>query len=158
MAQKVVKARWTWLAFGILAGAAIGVFWPPQYSWATATDRHENFLIATGFVDGDHEAVYMLDHQNGLLLCTIINRQTGKFGQLYRRPIAQDFGVPPTQARYMMVTGRVTIRSEPRAQTCLYLTEVRSGQMIAYTFPWLGEQPGQAVGNLIPLDKFRFRQ
>lgn len=162
MARKVAKARWSWLVLGLVGGVMFTLLWPGKPSLATATDRSENFLMATGYVadaaqDGAHEAVYLLDHQSGLLMAAILNRQTGKFTQMYQRTIANDFGVDAKSARYMMVTGQCTIRQMPTARTCLYVTELRSGQMIAYTFPWLGEQPGRGVGDFIALDLVRFR-
>ena len=158
MARTIARARWSWLVLGILAGALAAVFWPQRQSLAVATDRSQNFIIATGLIDEGrpHEAVYILDAASGILTAAIVNRQDGTFSQAYQRRIAADFGIAATGAQYMMVTGRTSFSTEPNARTCLYVAEVRSGRLVAYTFPWQGEMPGAGFGDFIKLGEFQF--
>lgn len=109
---------------------------------ATATQAHDNFVIATGFVDEGLEALYFLDFMTGELKAVVINERGGGFAAMYRRNIMQDFG-PQTvaNAKYLMVTGRANNLQRVGAkgrigENVLYVVEATSGKIVAYGIPW----------------------
>ncbi len=65
------RSRLLWLAVGLLAGVVIGSLLPSTPLHAVATDRSENILMATGFVDDQIEAVFFLDSLTGLLRAAV---------------------------------------------------------------------------------------
>jgi len=64
-------SRLLWLVVGLLAGVVIGRLLPSTPLHAVATDRSENILMATGFVDDQIEAVFFLDSLTGLLRAAV---------------------------------------------------------------------------------------
>lgn len=142
--------RATWLAMGLVAGLVISGSWPySPAAHATATDRHENFAICTGSVGGGLEGVYVLDFLTGDLMAGVLSPQTGTFNAYYRRNIVADLGVVPAQGpRYLMVSGTGTVQARGAgraAQGILYVAELTTGKIAAYTVPWAGNLAGGQV-------------
>ena len=74
------KQSWpVWLAIGLLVGFVIGGLWPDTPLHAVATDRTENFAMATGFVDDGVEAIYFLDFLTGTLRAAVLSNQGAAF-------------------------------------------------------------------------------
>ncbi len=158
MARRLLQPNLLWMAAGITIGAAVvGVFfggmvvgrsassnsWPfgPSLAHAVATDRYENFAIATGFLNNDLEAVYFLDFLTGDLKAAALSLQTGKFNSFYEYNVLRDLEVDATKnPRYLMVTGGVNLRRqggqlEPSGSV-VYVAELTSGKVAAYTTPF----------------------
>lgn len=140
----------TWsLTIGLTIGLIIGGIWPEAPLHAVATHGHDNFAIATGFVDEQIEALYFLDYLTGNLQAAVLNINNGQFAAYYEKNILQDLEIDAGKTpRYLMVTGtadlrRIPAQVRPAASVC-YVTDATTGKVAAYTIPWIGGQ--RAVG------------
>lgn len=154
-----------WLAFGLVLGVLISGFWPHTPLHAVATDRFDNFAIATGPMDEAVEAIFFLDFLTGDLRAAVIGDQTGTFTSFYQYNILQDLEVDPSKnPRFLMVTGyadlrRGSARMRP-GRGVVYVAELTSGKVAAYAVPWnpQARAAGQVFkGSLIRLDVTQFR-
>ncbi len=135
--------RWSrnWLGgavLGVLAGLALGSFWPNRPISAVTTDRIDTYAMATGFVDEGVEAVYYLDYLTGTLRAAVLSNQTRDFQARFEANVARDLEAVialqnanlqavnaqrtkaglaplpqlqmPQNPRYLIVTGNVDIR------------------------------------------------
>jgi len=153
------------LGIGLVCGLIFGGFWPDTPLHATATDRAgDSYIIATGLVDEETEGLYFLDCLTGDLGIGILNpygkfqgNRIGPFATpVAARNILTDFGVDPAKSpRFLMVTGLArTQRSAgptQRSRSYVYVMEVTSGKMVAYTFHWTGTI-ARGAGTLVPED------
>ena len=127
---------------GLVAGCLLTVgvmnFTAPSTLHAVATDRQENFAIATGMVDVGIEAVYTLDFLTGELKAAVLNSHTRSFTVSYQRNIMADLGIEPGKTpKFAMVTGQTHLRtgaSFKLAPTVVYVAELTSGKMGVYAF------------------------
>ncbi|HID74974.1 MAG TPA: hypothetical protein EYP56_03150 [Planctomycetaceae bacterium] len=133
-------AKPAWVAVfagGVVIGLILAGLWPQTPLHAVATDRQENFLMATGWVDEGVEAVYLLDATSGALRAKVLSNQRKGFQAHYEANVGQDLaalvnmlnarirqanaaappGTPPQPEiqipqtpNYMMVTGVADIR------------------------------------------------
>ncbi len=158
--------QFVWLAIGLVVGLVVGSFFPHVPLHATATDRFENYAIATGEVDDGVEAIYFLDFLTGELRAAVLSKQLPpRFNAFYQRNIAMDLGVDPSKnPRYLMVTGLVNIRRggsrRSPSSAVVYVAEITTGTVAAYAIPWNADRhaSGQIFhGEIIPLDKTKFR-
>jgi len=154
------------LVAGLVAGVILGGLCPHAPLHATATDRFENFAIATGYVDDGVEALYFLDFLTGNLRAAVLSKQIPtRFNAFFERNILGDLGIEsPEQARYLMVTGLADVRrggSRLRpSSSVVYVAEITTGQVAAYAIPWDAQRhaAGQEFhGELIPMATTRFR-
>lgn len=149
MYQSVRTGRVGWLAVGVGIGLVVGLMaaglWPHVPLHAVATDRNQTFAMATGPVDEEVEAVYLLDFLTGDLRAVVLGRQGGAFTNFYSYPgpsLLRDLGIddPSKNLRFMMATGMANLRrGSARMQPSLavvYVAEVTSGRMAAYGIPW----------------------
>jgi hypothetical protein len=166
MFRKIIQNQFTWLAVGLIVGMFLGSLCPHTPLHATATDRFENFAIATGSVDEGVEAIYFLDFLTGELKAAVLSKQLPpRFNAFYQRNISEDMGVNPgSNPRYLMVTGLVDIRRGAArmspSNAVVYVAEITSGQVAAYAIPWNAERhaSGQVFkGEVMLLDKTPFR-
>lgn len=160
----------SWLAvgllFGGLGGLLFGLLWPANEAHGVATDRYENFAIATGPLDSGVEAVFFLDFLTGDLKAAVLNINNGKFNAFFSYNILQDLGVDPAKnPRYLMVTGVADLRRigannvQPSASV-VYVAELTTGRIAAYAVPWnaaMHKQGATSQGQLVPLDVAQFR-
>jgi len=79
-----------WLAIGLLLGLMIGGLWPDTPLHAVATDRTDNFAMATGFVGDGAEAVYFLDFLTGKLTAAVLSNQSPGFQAHYEGNVNAD--------------------------------------------------------------------
>ena len=163
----ILQDRLVLLGLGVVGGFVVA--WTaldrgPQIELhATATQGVENFAIATGMIGAGVEGLYFLDFTTGDLKATVVNPKTGKFNSAFSHNILQDFG-PIKNPKFLIVTGQANM---PRgrapfqyAQSIIYVAEVTSGQVMAYSVPWnsarqAAQQPQQ--GGFVKLDTLRFR-
>ncbi len=73
-----------WMALGLLLGGVAAALWPATPLHAVATDRTDNFAIATGLLDEDTEAIYFLDFVTGELKGTALSKVIRKFFASFR--------------------------------------------------------------------------
>ncbi|HQU46261.1 MAG TPA: hypothetical protein PK867_25835 [Pirellulales bacterium] len=139
--RATAKVSGMWLGGGIVIGLAIGMLWPPTPLQAVATDRADNFAIATGPLDDDTEALFYLDFMSGELKATALSPIARKFFASFSANVAHDLGV--NQARnpkYLMVTGNSIFRRgggqvQP-GNAVVYVAELTTGKVAAYAAPW----------------------
>ncbi|TWT94782.1 hypothetical protein Pla108_36310 [Botrimarina colliarenosi] len=165
-----------WLvAIACLAvGVAVGVLvtpsqpvlsLPPIEAHATATAAHDNFVIATGFMEDGTEGLFFLDFLTGDLKATVVNNRGPGFNAYYQYNIANDFNLGAVQnPKYLMVTGLARDQqgrgSNRLAQCILYVVEATSGHLVAYGIPYsrTNQTAGKPqLGTFIPLAKASLR-
>jgi len=158
------ERRFLWLTVGVICGMCLSYFWPHEPAMAIATDRDgDRFAITTVPTKaGNAEAVFILDFLTGRLQGAALNSRLGKFTYAYYRNLAADFNVDPTaKPHYVIVSGGVNLPAQGRAQFAesgLYVAEMSSGMVICYAFPFIFNNAPGAPQQLIPMDKFQFRQ
>jgi len=127
------------LGLGLVLGLLAGTMLPHAPLHAVATDRSENFVMATGFVSSDLEGVFFLDALTGELRGTVINPmvQPPTVGITYTRNVVTDLEIDVSKApKFVMVTGLMPLRpgggTNQFAQSVVYVAEVTSGKMACY--------------------------
>jgi hypothetical protein len=137
------RKRWTWIGVGLLAGVALSFFLPAAPTYAVATQGIDNFILATGLVDNNVEAVFFLDGLTGDLKGSVVNLSNGQFVTFYQSNVLKDLMVDGAkQPKFLMVTGAAALRHGPsqvQPGLCVvYVAEVNSGVLAAYGIPWNG--------------------
>jgi len=163
VSHKVLEKRIIWLLLGTTCGLGIAYFWPHESTWAAATDRNEKFALATVRVDGDTEAVFVLDFLTGRLQGAVFSRQGNQFVAQYYRNLADDFKVNPgVEPRYAIISGLGSVQSRGPAQyaaSLLYVAELTSGRVAAYAVPYqTWNRPIPQPISLVPVTGFSFRE
>jgi hypothetical protein len=170
MRASVSDSRVVWLLGGLLAGLGVAYFWPHEPAYASTADRDSNFVLITvpvgtsaAGINDPMEGVFILDFLTGQLKGAVLNRQTGKFASLYTRDLAKDFKVDPQAApHYALASGYGQVanqRAKQFASGVLYVAELTSGVLAAYTFPWVeAPRPAPVHHDLVILDHFQWRQ
>ena len=105
---------------------------------ATAAVSSEKFSMATGFLSQDAEGLFMLDHNSGLLQCSVMYPRAGTFAGNFTINVHDALGATKN-ARYMMVTGLVDLPSNnanPLAKSVVYVLNTASGQFACYAVPY----------------------
>jgi hypothetical protein len=165
----MLKSRLSFLAIGLVIGAMVGLnaggFWPQIPVHAVAVQGADNFILATGPLDEEVEAVIFLDGLTGDLKAAAVGLINGKFNAFFQHNINKDFGNVKSP-KYLMTTGMVNLRRGAGAgnvspsNSAVYIAEVTSGQVAAYGIPWnnslrVNNQPQN--GNFYPLDIIKMR-
>lgn len=129
------------LVGSLVIGLAIGMLSPRTPLYATATDRIDNFAMATGALDDDTEALFYLDFVTGDLKATALSPIARKFFASFSANVANDLGVDLAKnPKYSMVTGMSVFRRgggpvQP-GNAVVYVAELTSGKVAAYMVPW----------------------
>lgn len=153
------------VGIGVLATRPAPVL-PPVELYATASQAHDNFVIATGFVDEGMEALYFLDFLTGDLKATVINERRPGFAAFYEYNIAADFNLGTVKnPKYLMVTGvarnaRNAGAGGQLSHSILYVVEASTGQLMAYGLPWnpsLAASGKPQRGSFIPIARTALR-
>jgi len=153
------------LILGIFAGIAISQIWPHETMQAATADRNENFAmitVPTGSNFGSVESVFVLDFLTGRLVGATMDPQTGRFTRFYVRNVGADFGVRPrTKPQYAISSGMMPFTAAGNNTTAngiLYVSELTSGKVAAYGYPYSTSNkvlPPMPIGLL---DVFPFRE
>jgi hypothetical protein len=105
---------------------------------ASAAVSSEKYSIATGFV-GEAEGLFVLDHNSGLLQCTVMYPRIGKFNALFSINVNDAIGAGSKGATYLMVTGQAEFpnaSNRPIASTLVYVLNTATGNYAAYAIPF----------------------
>jgi hypothetical protein len=140
--------RLMWLSVGLVLGVLGAAVYLGQDkpALAAANDRFEGYILCTGAVaQGPRvqtDGVWLLDHSNGRLLGTVINRDLGKITGWAELDLIGDFGLAPRQVpHFLMTTGHIT-----QGQAALYVAETGSGKIGVYSMgPRPDGQPGVVI-------------
>ena len=126
------------MLLGLVAGLMAGGLWPDTPLHAVASDRAENFILATGPADSNCEAVFFLDGIGGTLNAGVLSNMGKGFQAFYTANVGADLATmiaylnkgieqasrsaragsaPPTpkiqmpqNPHFLMVTGTMDIR------------------------------------------------
>ncbi|MGC3967492.1 MAG: hypothetical protein QM775_09020 [Pirellulales bacterium] len=137
------KQNFAFLAAGLIVGLVVGGFLPHAPIYAVATDRQENFALATGEVDGDMEGVFFLDSTTGDLTGALVN--TSKLppvlGVVYTANVMKDMQLDGAKdMKFTMVTGKLPLRpgggTAQWAASVIYIAEFNSGKLAVYGMPY----------------------
>jgi len=125
----------------LLIGIGLGGFLPHIPLHAVATDRAETYLIATGLLDADVEAVYFLDCLTGDLFAAVPGKTSGGFTGMYRYNVLKDLQIDLAKnPHFLMVTGLADLRSATSrgygGASVVYVAETTTGKAVAYAIPW----------------------
>jgi hypothetical protein len=147
------QQKLVWLLAGILIGLFCGGLVSHAPLHAVATDRQDNFAIATVPLNEDQEAVAFLDFLTGDLKATVFNvvrSQTPSVGVIYSKNILADLGVDASKnPKFLMVSGRLQLRPLGNLQysgSVIYVAEVNSGKVGVYAMPYNNTALQQAQG------------
>jgi len=166
-------------------GSKATSIWPEIPIHAGTTDRCKTYAIATGKVNEEVEAVYLLDLVTGELTGFVIGSGRMGFQTVYRRNVLPDFQLDPAKnPQFMMVTGLVNIKPGEGVQkhavradkgkqekgnqehltkpsvAAVYVAETTTGSVWAYVIPWevgLREKMEVVSGRIEAVGKASFR-
>lgn len=105
---------------------------------ATASVTSEKFSMATGFISGKAEGLFVMDHNSGLLQCSVMYPRAGKFAGLFTVNVHDALG-SDKNAQYMMTTGLVDLpssNSNPFASSVVYVLNASTGTYACYAIPF----------------------
>jgi hypothetical protein len=106
---------------------------------ATAAVTSERYSMATGTVSDDADGLFVLDHNSGLLQCSVIYPRMAKFMAQFTINVADAVGTGAKGGQYMMVTGRAEFQASstrPAASTVVYVIDTASGNYACYGIPF----------------------
>jgi hypothetical protein len=108
---------------------------------ATAAVSSEKYSIATGPMGGDSEGFFVLDHNSGLLQCSVIypRARPPQFLAQFQINVADALGTGAKGGSYMMVTGTaqfLTSSSNPAASSVVYVIDTASGNWACFGIPF----------------------
>jgi hypothetical protein len=161
----VTHHRIVWTLTGLVAGLCIANFWPHEPVHAGTADRDDKFGLVTcpvSFVDGT-EGIFVIDYLTGQVKGGMVNPRMGKFTNFYFRNVAADFNVDPkAEPHYAMVSGtrgqNIGQAGRTLAAGTIYVAELTSGKVVAYTFPYVELRQPAAPVQMTPMDTFQFRE
>lgn len=134
------KLKWIWIVVGPVLGLVVGTMLPHSPLHAVATDRQENFAIATGHMDGENEGIFFLDMLTGDLKGAVVNPFRRNIGYVYQINVFKDLEVDASKnPKFLMVTGTLEMRPDggnQYAQGVIYVAEVTTGKMVCYGMPF----------------------
>lgn len=105
---------------------------------ASAAVTSQKFSMATGFVSEQAEALFVLDHNSGLLQCSVMYPRLGKFFGIFSVNVHEALGTSKG-AEYMMTTGVVDIPQSSRnpfATSVIYVLNTSTGIYACYNVPF----------------------
>lgn len=127
------------LGLGVILGLAAGAFLPHAPLHAVATDRADNFVMATGLMSDDMEGVFFLDSLTGELKGQVINPmvQPPTVGVTYTRNVVTDMQIDISKSpKFVMVSGIMPLRplggTNQFAGSVVYVAELTSGKLACY--------------------------
>lgn len=113
---------------------------PPIELKAGTASRTKSLSMATGLIDNNAEALFILDHTSGNLQCWLLNTRTGNVGGIYTANVALDMGSTVAKSGdpdYVMTTGSFFFRGNttgnmsPSKSVC-YVADATNGKVVGY--------------------------
>lgn len=136
--------------------AAAGWQFPATVDAAAAVTS-EKYSIATGLVGDEAEGLFVLDHNSGLLQCSVMYPRVGQFLGLFTINVGDALGTGGKGGTYIMVTGQADFpraSNRPIASTLVYVLNTATGNFAAYAIPFDRTQVNSGrpqQGALIPM-------
>ena len=116
---------------------------PPMELMAGTAARTKSLSMATGLIDNNVEALFVLDHLTGNLQCWLLNTKTGNVGGIYRASAATDLAVAGKSGtpEYIMTTGNFFFRggtsgSNTPANSICYIGDANTGNVVGYSLTY----------------------
>lgn len=106
---------------------------------ATAAVTSEKFSMATGPVSGESEGLFVLDHNSGLLQCSVIYPRIGKFAATFSVNVSDALASGGKGGQYMMATGLADFpraSNNPVGQSVVYVLDSATGKFACYGIPF----------------------
>ncbi|TWT82398.1 hypothetical protein CA13_38610 [Planctomycetes bacterium CA13] len=106
---------------------------------ATTAVFSEKFSMATGPVSDDAEGLFVLDHNSGLLQCTVIYPRVGRFMASFTAQVGEALQGGGKGGSYMMVTGLADFprsSNTPAAPSVVYVLDTSTGNYACYGIPF----------------------
>ncbi|SMP38418.1 hypothetical protein SAMN06265222_101129 [Neorhodopirellula lusitana] len=106
---------------------------------ATAAVTSEKYSMATGGLSESGEALFVLDHNSGLLQCTVIYPRLGRFMATFTVNVADALGLDAKGGQYIMTTGSADFprnSNRPVGQSVVYVLDTATGNYACYGVPF----------------------
>ena len=106
---------------------------------ASTAATSEKFSMATGVLGGDAEGVFVLDHNSGLLQCSVMYPRTRTFGAIFTINVADALATGGKGGQYIMVTGLSGFTSSsnnPAGASLVYVLDTATGNYACYGVPF----------------------
>lgn len=106
---------------------------------AAAAVTSERFSMAIGPVSDQSEGLFVLDHNSGLLQCTVIYPRLGQFLASFTVNVAETLGTQAKGGGYMMATGIADFprnSNRPVGMSVIYVLDTTTGVYGCYGVPF----------------------
>ncbi|MEM1227717.1 MAG: hypothetical protein AAGJ40_18620 [Planctomycetota bacterium] len=106
---------------------------------ATAAIRDDDYSMATGLISDLTEGLFVLDHNSGLLQCTVMYPRMGQFMASFSINVSDALGGAAKGGSYMMVTGTADFprsSSRPVGASVIYVLDTGTGNYACYGIPF----------------------
>ncbi|MCM2372981.1 hypothetical protein [Aporhodopirellula aestuarii] len=106
---------------------------------ASAAVTSEKFSMCTGLISEESEALFVLDHNSGLLQCSVLYPRLGRFMATYTVNVADALGMDAKGGNYIMATGTADFPSSsnrPLGFSVVYVLDTASGNYASYGIPF----------------------
>ena len=158
-------SKLVWIGLGLIAVIVSSQFWPHETLQGVTTDRNNQtamVTVPTGSGVGEVESVFVLDFKTGQLTGATMNSQTGRFTRFYRRGIRADFGIgPQSRPSFTITAGAVPFSTAGKIQAAdgvLYISELTTGKVAAYAYPYNESDKVLPTLPIGLLDLYAFRE
>ena len=115
------------------------VHWNLPQIDATASAGSEKFSVATGRVSDEVEGFFVLDHNSGLLQCSVFYPRMFEIRATFSGNVATDLGTGGKGGEYIMVTGYADFpraSNRPSSACVLYVLDTATGNFACYGVPF----------------------
>lgn len=106
---------------------------------ATAAVTSKEYSMATGPMSEGTEALFVLDHNSGLLQCSVIYPRLGRFMATFTANVADALGAGAKGGQYIMTTGTADFprsSSNPAGFSVIYVLDTATGNYACYGVPF----------------------
>ncbi|MFG0267362.1 MAG: hypothetical protein ACF8AM_19760 [Rhodopirellula sp. JB055] len=106
---------------------------------ATAAVSSEKFSLATGAVSDQADGLFVLDHNSGLLQCSVMYPRIGRFAATFTVNISDALGTDGKGGTYIMATGVADFprsSSNPVGRSVIYVLDTATGNYACYGVPF----------------------
>ncbi|TWT89566.1 hypothetical protein [Neorhodopirellula pilleata] len=106
---------------------------------ATAAVTSEKYSLATGLISEGTEALFVLDHNSGLLQCSVVYPRMGRFLATFTCNVADALGTDGKGGTYIMATGTADFprsSNRPVGFSVVYVLDTATGNYACYGVPF----------------------
>lgn len=107
---------------------------------ATSAVSSDKFSIATGVISEEAEGFFVLDHNSGILQCSVFYPRAGQFMANYTANVGDLIGAGAKGGSYIMVTGQADLtrggRGAAMAPTLVYVLNTTTGNYGVLSVPF----------------------